>query len=70
MSGVPDLASSYCVLVAVDILNALPTKAHPTDGTTGVTGFSPYLKYYGSQPWIHSICSVPNALCVWTTIML
>jgi len=49
MSGVPDLASSYCVLHAVDILNALPTKANPTDGTTVVTGFSPYLKYYGSQ---------------------
>jgi len=50
MSGVPDLASSYSVLHAVDILNALPTKANPTDGTTDVTGFSPYLKYYGSQP--------------------
>ena len=50
MSGLPDLASSYCVLHAVDILNALPTKANPTDGTTDVTGFSPYLKYYGSQP--------------------
>jgi len=49
MSGVPDLASSYCVLHVVDILNALPTKANPTDGTTDVTVFSPYLKYYGSQ---------------------
>jgi hypothetical protein len=54
MSGVPDLASSYCVLHAVDILNALPTKANPTDGTTDVTGFSPYLKYYGSQPSMDS----------------
>jgi len=40
MSGVPDLASSCCVLHAVDILNALPTKANLTDGTTDVTGFS------------------------------
>ena len=54
MSGVPDLASSYCVLHSVDILNALPTKANPTDGTTDVTGFSPYLKYYGSQPSMDS----------------
>jgi len=23
-----------------------------------------------NRGWIHSICSVPNALCVWTTIML
>ena len=29
MSGLPDLASSYCVLHAVDIFNALPTKANP-----------------------------------------
>ena len=54
MSGVPDLASSYCVLHAVDILIALPTKANPTDGMTDVTGFSPYLKYYGSQPSMDS----------------
>jgi len=54
MSGVPDLASSYCVLHADDILNAFPTKANPTDGTTDVTGFSPYLKYYGPQPSMDS----------------
>jgi len=48
MSGVTDLASSYCVLHAVDILNYLLTKANPTDGTTDVTGFLPHLKYYGS----------------------
>jgi len=34
--------------------HALPTKANPTDGTTDVTGFSPYLKYYGSQPSMDS----------------
>jgi len=45
MPGVPDLASSYCVLHAVDILNTLPTKANPTDGTTYVTGFLPYGSY-------------------------
>ena len=50
MSCVPNLASSYCVLHAVDILNALPTTANPTDSTTDVTRFSPSLKYYGSQP--------------------
>jgi len=42
------------VFHAVDILNALPTKENPTDGTTDVTGFSPYLKYYGSQPSMDS----------------
>ena len=47
--GVPDLASCYCVLHAVDILKALHTKVNLTDGTTDVTGFSPYLKYHGSQ---------------------
>jgi len=26
----------------------------PTEGTTDVTGFSPYLKYYGSQPSMDS----------------
>ena len=36
-SGLPDSASSY-LLHAVDILNALPIKANPTDGTTDVTG--------------------------------
>jgi len=54
MSGVTDLASSYCVLHAVDILNDLLTKANPTDGTTDVTGFLPHLKYYGSQPSMDS----------------
>jgi len=54
ISGVPDLASSYCVLYAVDILSAVPTKANPIDGTTDVTGFSRYLKYYGSQPSMDS----------------
>jgi len=54
MSFVPDLASSYCVLHAVDILNALPTKVDSTDGTTDITGFSPYLKYYGSLPSMDS----------------
>jgi len=54
MSGVPDLASSYSVLHVVGILNALPTKASPTNGTTDVTGFSPYLKCYGSQPSMDS----------------
>jgi len=49
MSGVPDLASSYCMLHAVDIRIALPTKANPTDGTTDVTRFSLYLEYYDSQ---------------------
>jgi len=49
MSGVPDLSSSYCVLHAVDILNAFHTKANPTDSTTDVIRFSPYLKYYGSE---------------------
>ena len=56
MSGVPDLASSCCVLHADDILNAFPTKANPTDSTTDVTGFSPYLRYYGSQPSMDSFC--------------
>jgi len=54
MSGVPDLVSSCCVLHAVDIFNALPTTANPTDVTTDVTGFLPYLKYYGSQPLMFS----------------
>jgi len=54
ISGVPDLASSYCVLHAVDILNALPTTANPTDGTTDANGLSPYLKYYVSQPSMSS----------------
>ena len=54
MSFVPDLASSYCVLHAVDILKALPTKINSTDGTTDITGFSPYLKYYGSLPSMDS----------------
>ena len=36
MSGVPDLASSYCVPHAVHILIALPTKANPTDGRTTI----------------------------------
>lgn len=49
ISGVPDLVSSYCVLHAVNILSALPTTANPTDGTTDVTGFSPYLQYCSSQ---------------------
>ena len=54
ISGVPDLASSYCVLHAVDILNALPTTANPTDGTTDANGLSPYLKYYVSLPSMSS----------------
>ena len=63
-SGVSDLASSYCVLQAVDILNALPTTANPSDGTTDATGFSPHMQYYSSQPLMDnfyafgSYCSV------------
>jgi len=49
-SGVPDLTSVYCALQSVDILNALPTTANPSNGATGVTGSSPHMMYYGTQP--------------------
>jgi hypothetical protein len=47
---VPGLASAYCVLQAVDILNVLPSTANPADPASNVTGFSPYLLYYDSAP--------------------
>jgi hypothetical protein len=47
---VPDLASAYCVLQAVDILNMLPSTANPANPAFNVTGFSPYLLYYNSAP--------------------
>jgi len=50
MSGVPDLASAHCALQSVDILNALPTTANPSNGATDVTGFLPHMMYYGTQP--------------------
>jgi hypothetical protein len=47
---VPDLASAYCLLQVVDILNMLPSTANPADPASNVTGFSPYLLYYNSAP--------------------
>jgi hypothetical protein len=47
---VPDLASAYCVLHAVDILNMLPSTANPPDPASNVTEFSPHLIFYNSAP--------------------
>ena len=52
---VPDLASAYCLLQAVDILNMLPSTANPADPASNVTGFSPYLLYYNSAPPLEQI---------------
>jgi hypothetical protein len=52
---VPDLASAYCVLQAVDILNMLPYTANPADPASSVTGFSQYLLYYNSAPPLDQI---------------
>ena len=49
-SGLPDQASSYCVLQAVDVLNALPSTANSATLGVDVTGFSPYYSFYGSLP--------------------
>jgi hypothetical protein len=51
----PDLASAYCVLQAVDILNMLPSTANPADPASTVTGFSPYLLYFNSAPVLEQL---------------
>ena len=56
-SGLPDQAASYCVLQAVDILNALPSTANSATDGIDVTGFAPYYAYYGSLPDIDDFYS-------------
>ena len=61
---VPDLASAYCVLQAVDILNMLPSTANPADLASNVTGFSPKIRMrcWGARAQLYSI-GLPRIRC-------